>query len=353
MLIPSASTVIPAVSAGGGSEYDPLVPPSAPAAQALASGSTSSSAISWGSPTGGSGSTTTADVLTQDVGTGASLSAGAVIGLEDADVVRVRRTWTDSTTGQTVSATTTVSVAAAAGGDLSYVQRTSLDLTGLDTAGPWSTGTQNIQKAAATVIQAAVSRSGSTNGVVETGSGGVRVYASSGTGQINCAFALDTLLGTDDAFFAAGLVVLQIGITIDTATIVPGTGAYMLVGVSNLTTQGQSSAGIIFNHSAGNVSAAVFYDSVTGSAQYTGAYPSEALITIELFGGRAARVRLDVGTDTPVAPTLNLANTFPGQPVFASNTAQPYGTQFHALVSNKANADMRVTALRVDRLEAV
>jgi hypothetical protein len=127
----------------------------------------------------------------------------------------------------------------------------------------------------------------------------------------------------------------------------------MLVGVSNLTAQGQSSAGIIFNHSSGNVSAAVFYDSVTGSVQYTGAYPSEALITIELFGGRAARVRLDVGTDTPIAPTLNLANVFPGQPVFASNTAQPYGTQFHALVSNKANADMRVTALRVDRLEAV
>ena len=351
MQIPSASTVIPAVSAG--SAYSALVPPSPPAAQALASGTTSSSAISWGSPTGGSGSTTTADVLTQDVGTGASLSGGAVVGLEDGDVCRVRRTWTDSVTGQTVSATTVVAVAAAAGGDYAYVQKTSLDLTGLDTAGPWSSGTQNIQKAAATVIQATVSRSGTTNGVVETDAGGVRVYASSGTGQINCAFALDTLLSTTDAFFTAGLVVLQIGLAIDTATIVPGTGAYMLVGVSNLSAQGQSSAGIIFNHSSGNVSAAVFYDSVTGSVQYTGAYPSEALITIELFGGRAARVRLDVGTDTPVAPSLNLANVFPGQPVFASNTAQPYGTQFHCLVSNKANADMRVTALRVDRLEAV
>ena len=129
MLIPSPSTVIPAVSAGGGSEYDPLVPPSPPAAQALASGTTSSSAISWGSPTGGSGSTTTADVLTQDVGTGASLSGGAVIGLEDGDVCRVRRTWTDSTTGQTVSATTTVSVAAA-GGAFDWETLLDLDLTG-------------------------------------------------------------------------------------------------------------------------------------------------------------------------------------------------------------------------------
>jgi hypothetical protein len=131
MLIPSASTVIPAVSAGGGSEYDPLVPPSAPAAQALASGSTSSSAISWGSPTGGSGSTTTADVLTQDVGTGASLSAGAVVGLEDGDVCRVTRTWTDSVTGQAVSRTTTVSVAAA-GGAYDWETLLDLDLTGAD-----------------------------------------------------------------------------------------------------------------------------------------------------------------------------------------------------------------------------
>lgn len=353
MLIPAPSTVIPAVSAGGGAEYDPLVPPSAPAAQALASGTTSSSAISWGSPTGGSGSTTTSDTLTQDAGTGASLSAGAVIGLEDGDVCRVTRTWTDSTTAQTVSRTTTVSVAAAAGGDFSYLQKTSLDLTGLDTAGPWSTGTQNIQKAGATVIQATVSRSGTTNGAVETGTGGVRVYASSGTGQVNCAFALDTLLSTNDAYFTSGLVVVQIGLTIDTATIVPNAGAYMLVGVSNQTVQGQASAGIIMSHSSGNVSAAVFYDSVTGAVQYTGAYPSEALITIEIFGGRASRVRFDTGTDTPVAPSLNVANVFPGQPTYASNTAQPYGSQFHVLVSNKANADMRITALRVDRLEAV
>lgn len=112
-------------------EYPALVPPSPPAAQALASGSTSSSAISWGSPTGGSGSTTTADVLTQDVGTGASLSGGAVVGLEDGDVCRVRRTWTDSVTGQTVSATTVVAVGAA-GGAYDWETLLDLDLTGAD-----------------------------------------------------------------------------------------------------------------------------------------------------------------------------------------------------------------------------
>jgi len=135
---------------------------------------------------------------------------------------------------------------------------------------------------------------------------------------------------------------------------VPTSGSYMLVGASNLTGQGQAFVGIFFSFaSAGNVNATAFYDNVTGSSQYSGAYPSEALITIEFYGGRASRVRLDVGTDTPVTPTLNLANVFPGQPVLASSAAQLFGTQFHCLVSNKANADMRVTALRVDRMEAV
>lgn len=175
MLIPSASTVIPAVS-GGGAEYDPLVPPSAPAAQALASGSTSSSAISWGSPTGGSGSTTTADVLTQDVGSGASLSAGAVVGLEDGDVCRVRRTWTDTVTGQTVSAVTTVSVAAAASGSLGWVTLADYDLTTVDTAAGITTTTGDI---ALTVGSAAL-----VSLVDRTGSGSGTITPTNGTGVI-------------------------------------------------------------------------------------------------------------------------------------------------------------------------
>lgn len=157
-------------------EYDPLVAPSAPAAQALASGTTSSAAISWGSPTGGSGSTTTADVLTQDVGTGASLSGGAVVGLEDGDVVRVRRTWTDSVTGQTVSATTTVSVAAAAGGSLGWVTLANYDLTGVDTALATTTTTGDI---ALTVGGAPF-----VSLVDRTGSGSGSITPTNGTGVI-------------------------------------------------------------------------------------------------------------------------------------------------------------------------
>jgi hypothetical protein len=227
MLIPSASTVIPAVSAGGGSEYDPLVPPSAPAAQALASGSTSSAAISWGSPTGGSGSTTTADVLTQDVGTGASLSAGAVIGLEDGDVVRVRRTWTDSTTGQTVSATTTVSVAAASG-SLGWVTLRDIDLKTVDTATGVTTHSGDI---ALTVASAAfvslVDRTGSGSGTITPTNGTGIVVETTGAGSRSMAITHDWAGDGVDPSLTP--VVVEAEYTVTTT----GTGSNLVVGMAS------------------------------------------------------------------------------------------------------------------------
>lgn len=171
-------------------EYDPLVPPSPPAAQALSSGTTSSSAISWGSPTGGSGSTTTADVLTQDVGTGASLSAGAVVGLEDGDVCRVRRTWTDTVTGQTVSATTVVAVAAA-GGAYGWETLLDLDLTGAD----YTARTLTVGAAAVQLMEA--------DGVTPTGIS-LRYTIRAGTPTASVAHVVGTgitwsVAGTNDA----------------------------------------------------------------------------------------------------------------------------------------------------------
>lgn len=228
MLIPSASTVIPAVSAGGGSEYDPLVPPSAPAAQALASGSTSSAAISWGSPTGGSGSTTTADVLTQDVGTGASLSAGAVIGLEDGDVCRVRRTWTDSVTGQTVSATTTVSVAAAAGGSLGWTTLANYDLTGVDTALATTTTTGDI---ALTVggapFVSLVDRTGSGSGSITPTNGTGVIVETVGAGSRSMAITHDWAGDGVDA--SETPVVIEAEYTIISST----TGTNIIVGAAS------------------------------------------------------------------------------------------------------------------------
>jgi len=99
-----------------------LVPTANPANQAKASGTTSSDGITFTAPTGGSGASTPNVVLTQAVGTGATLSgtglgAYTVNNLEDGDVVYLTCTHTDDDgdDSQTIVNTCIVSVAAAAG----------------------------------------------------------------------------------------------------------------------------------------------------------------------------------------------------------------------------------------------
>lgn len=106
--------IIPAPGSGGAGA-SPLVPGTAPSNQALSAGVTSSSAISWTGPSGGTSPYTPSTALVHIVGSGASLSGDAVTGLEDGDVVAVTRTWTDAD-GQTVARTAVVSVAADVGG---------------------------------------------------------------------------------------------------------------------------------------------------------------------------------------------------------------------------------------------
>ena len=351
MLIPSASTVIPAVSAG--SAYSALVPPSPPAAQALASGSTSSSAISWGSPTGGSGSTTTADVLTQDVGTGASLSGGAVVGLEDGDVVRVRRTWTDTVTGQTVSATTTVSVAATAGGGVyDWVTLADIDLSAADLAGPWSTGTNNIttDSGATTIATVTVTRSGSTSGTVQVAADGLTVTGVAGTGNVNAAINLDTLLSTNDAFFTAGDVLVQIAVVGFSIS----TGGYMLVGASPLTTQGTGVVGLFLNH-AGSSTADLswYYDATAGAVFTAGASLTSFVLDLRIMNGRFARAKVTTGTTTFTAPGSVTGMSHPGSALQSAASSQVFGSNFNLLTSVKHNCTGTISRVRVSRLEAV
>lgn len=351
MLIPAPSTVIPAVSAGG-AEYDPLVPPSAPAAQALASGSTSSSAISWGSPTGGSGSTTTADVLTQDAGSGASLSAGAVIGLEDGDVCRVTRTWTDSVTGQTVSRTTTVSVAAAAGGAYDWVTKADLDLAAADIAGPWSSGTNNITtgSGATTIATVTVTRSGTTGGIVEVVADGLKTIGNSGTGNVNAAINLDTLLSTDDAFFQSGDVLVQIAVTGFSIS----TAGYMLLGVSPLTTQGAGVVGLFLNHAgAGTADLSWYYDSTSGAVFSAAATITNFVLDLRLMNGRFARAKVTTGTTTLTDPADVTGMSHPGSALQSAASSQVFGTNFNLLASVKHNCTGTISRVRVSRLEAV
>jgi hypothetical protein len=333
-------------------DYPALVPPSAPAAQALASGTTSSSAISWGSPTGGSGSTTTADVLTQDVGSGASLSAGAVIGLEDGDVVRVRRTWTDSTTGQTVSATTTVSVAAAAGGAYDWVTKADLDLSAADLAGPWSSGTNNITtgSGATTIATVTVTRSGSTSGNVQVTADGLTTTGVAGTGNVNAAINLDTLLSTDDAFFTAGDVLVQIAVTGFSIS----TTGYMLIGVSPLAVQGTGFVGLFLNSAGvGAADLSWYYDATSGSVFTAASTLSSFVLDLRIMNGRFARAKVTAGTTTFSDPADVTSMSHPGSALQSAASSQVFGSNFNLLCSVKHICTGTISRVRVSRLEAV
>jgi hypothetical protein len=102
--------------------------------QAKASGTTSSDAITFQAPTGGSGASTPSAALAHVVGSGASLSGSGlgpytVNSLEDADVVTVTCTHTDDGDGQVVKDVAVVDVAAAGGGGATWTTALEIDFT--------------------------------------------------------------------------------------------------------------------------------------------------------------------------------------------------------------------------------
>jgi hypothetical protein len=122
MGISYGSDILFSLPCGGGGNPD-LVSGGAPTngTQAKPSGTTSSDAITFQAPTGGSGSSTPSVALAHVVGSGASLSGSGlgpytVNSLEDGDVVTVTCTHTDDGDGQVVTDEAVVAVAAAGGG---------------------------------------------------------------------------------------------------------------------------------------------------------------------------------------------------------------------------------------------
>lgn len=109
-----------------------LVPASDPADVPLVSGATSSSASVrvFSAPSGGSGSATLAVVASTGTLAGDNSTGWYVTGLSDGDVSTITGTWTDATTGQTVSNVFVVSV----GQDVKTVQTHTLDFVALRTA---------------------------------------------------------------------------------------------------------------------------------------------------------------------------------------------------------------------------
>lgn len=133
MLSGMTSMAGPAASGGGAL----LTLDTPPADQALASGSTSSSGITFAAPTGGSGSYSYAAVLDTVAATGTPALSGSglgpytVTGLSDGDLCVVRMTYTDTVTGQTAEQGVAVGVAQAGGGGAGLSSLLDIDLTAL------------------------------------------------------------------------------------------------------------------------------------------------------------------------------------------------------------------------------
>jgi len=344
---------------GGGGGYPALVPPADPADQNLAAGSTSSSAISWGTPTGGSGSVTSSDSLDQVVGTGASLSGTSVVSLENYDVCKVTRTWTDATAGgQTVSASTVITVAGATGA-YDWSDEVFFAFQDATLAGPWTTGTNAVTGAATNTVNVVTTRSSTTDGIVEVVADGLETSATTGGGNINSAVDMGAYLSVNDAYFTdeIGVVVVQACYVLSD---LGGAGAYWAAGVSNKNIQGQAFCGVAINYSAGNAVATTYYDTTSGVTLYSGAIPTDWRVSVYIYQGRVSRVKFEANVSTPTAEPPSSGWTFTGMPVLAANTAQFFGSAggaaFKWLTSVRSNghvAGVTLTDLRVWRLEAV
>jgi hypothetical protein len=336
--------------AGGGAGASPLVPGTAPANQALSAGTTSSSAISWTDPSGGTSPYTPSTALAHIVGSGASLSGDAVTGLEDGDVVAVTRTWTDAD-GQIVARTAVVSVAVVPG-ELAWATKTTLPLDDADIAGPWSSGTNNVTTGggATTLCTVDVARSGSTNGVVETVANGLKITGVAGTGNINAAVNLDAKLSTDAAWFQSGNVLVQIAVT-DFA--ISSTG-YLVLGLSPLATQGAGFVGLILEHSSGSLANVSYYYDATKAATpiASGVSITSFTLDIELFNGRVARVRYNAGATTFDDPGDVTGLSHPGSALQSAASSQVFGAAFHVLASVKHSCSATLSDIRVSRIEA-
>ena len=352
MDLPSRAMLLPDLpdTGGGGSGAPPLVPGTAPANQALASGTTSSSAISWTGPSGGTSPYTPSTALVHIVGSGASLSGDAVTGLEDGDVVAVTRTWTDAD-GQTVARTAVVSVAVVPG-ELAWAEKTALPLDDADIAGPWSSGTQTITTGggATTLCTVDVTRSGSTGGIVEIVANGLKLIGNSSTGNINGAVNLDALLSTDAAWFQAGNVLVQIAVT-DFAI---STAGYLVLGVSPLSTQGTGFVGLIATHAGfGAADLAWYYDATSSAVWAASQSVTSFTLDIEVFNGRVARVRYNAGATTFDDPGDVTGMSHPGSALQSASSTQVFGAAFHVLASVKHSCTATISDIRVSRIEAV
>ena len=355
--IAQAVTTTVVVTVGFQPTYTALVPGANPANEGLPSGSTSSSAITFSAPTGGSGAYSYVGSLLTASGTpslsGSGLGPYTVSGLADSDIATVELAATDTgPVGQVVKAYSQVAVAAptAAAQWQTIVDQS---LIGLDAGGPWSSGTQNLQFSGVTWATVQVVRAGVTNGTVTAGAGGLTVSASTGSGAIIASINLAPFfVGLAQADFQKGPWLLQL---INDPVTVSGANNYCMWGingVNSITDVTSNAAYVQFvspNYNLRTWRAGVSTQLLSSS----GSGPVSSVVSILLYGGRLCFIKPELDTVIlPSNPTSSSGYNYTGTAAQTFSTAQYFTTVINgyaAVVGNAATNTTTITRVRLLR----
>jgi len=361
MELPSRAMALPDVADGGGASYSALTPAAAPADQRLTAGTTSSSTITWGTPTGGSGSVSLAVTLDTVHASGSPALSGSgssrtVTGLSDGDVVLARGVWTDAVTGETVEQAVAVSVAQPTSGASWTVGAVDIDFTSADTLAGVNSGTLAVTTDSGGTALCSIVVDPSSTGVHTVGvtnGTGVVFVSPSGTGRITGAVDLAALLSLTPEDMLSSVICVQFavdGVDCDASNDV----LRLAVGTGTDAGDGTAKGGHRFIRASGTtVTPTTILDAANttwGSAIST---PTEYVVSLYIIGGREVYATYDVGTTTLPAPSiaaLGLARST-GTVATAAGDAPTVvrfdGSPLYAQVSAGATATFNCRRVRV------
>jgi hypothetical protein len=349
--------IIPAP--GSGTSYDPLTPAAAPADQRLTAGTTSSSTITWGTPTGGSGSVSLAVTLDTVHASGTPALSGAgssrtVTGLSDGDVVLARGVWTDATTGETVEQAVAVSVAQPTSGASWTVGAVDIDFTSADTLSAINSGTLAVTTDSGATALCSIVVDPDSSGVHTVGvtnGTGVVCLGPSNTGRVTAAINLDALLSVGAEDLLTRTYCVQLACEGFRLT---GTASSIRWGVGEGTDAGAAlSDGLRYLRSTSNTGAWQTLTNGTAENWVTGVTkPDSAVITLYLVAGSIVAGRYDANTATLPAPDMTDVADGTARRVAVNAATAGTGTRYdgstlYALTSPGGDVDVTITRLRV------
>jgi hypothetical protein len=307
--------------------YTPLVAGADPAAQILAAGTTST-AVTFTAPTGGTGLYAYSVTLDQTLGVGASVSGSGlgpytVSGLSDGSAAKITLTATDlGLVGQTTTAICQIGVLTSATSG-AWTPILDQDMTAVDPIASFFSGSQPITIGGVPWSTLTATRTGSTNGATSIDASGLFIGGTSGIGQINVALDLATPAGLNDAAMQLGSVVVQFQAQ---SIVLAGSNNYVSWGISvGNTFSDPVSVRKLYQISGGyNIltqRAATTVETLSGVGTFT-----EMVTSIVIIAGRLIFAKTDLGTTVMPDGYPDLSGyTYLGIAAESATTAQAYG----------------------------